>query len=145
MTRTRAYHLSIVAPLLGAACGGPAPPPPPPAVTAAPATRAPVLCGEVIFAHDCPADRHAKFECFIRALEECQPAKLRIRTTTIEGGKVVHDLSISRAASGSCEVEGRYDHRGDRFGGKPGVTTTRCKGVKPLEIPSCTTLGMDGC
>jgi hypothetical protein len=105
----------------------------------------PTACGEVAYAHDCPADRDAKFECFVHALEDCQPATLRIRRTTIEGGKVVHDFVVLRAADGSCLVEGRYDERGDRFGGRASVTTSRCKGVKPLGIPGCTTLGMDGC
>jgi hypothetical protein len=105
----------------------------------------PTRCGEVAYAHDCPADRHAKFECFVHALEECEPATLRIKMTTSKGGKVVHDFSVTRASDGSCGVEGRYDERADKFGGKPVVTTSRCKGVKPLEIPGCTTLGMDGC
>jgi hypothetical protein len=105
----------------------------------------PTACGELVYAHDCPADRDTKFECFIHALEDCQPATLRIRSTTIQGGKVVHDFAVLRAADGSCLVEGRYDERGDRFGGKATVTTSRCKGVKPLGIPGCTTLGMDGC
>src|SRR5688572_7773327 len=51
----------------------------------------PTRCGEVVYVHDCPADRHAKFECFVRSLEECELATLRIKMTTIEGGKVVHD------------------------------------------------------
>ena len=102
-------------------------------------------CGEVVYAHDCPADRHAKFECFVHALEECEPASLRIKMTTIEGGRVVHDFSVTRAADGSCGVEGRYDEHGDKFGGKAGVTTSRCKSVKPIGIAGCTTLGMDGC
>jgi hypothetical protein len=105
----------------------------------------PARCGEVAYAHDCPADRHAKFECFVHALEECEPATLRVKMTTSEGGKIVHDFSVTRAADGTCGVEGRYDERGDKFGGKAGVTTSRCKSVKPLEIPGCTTLGMDGC
>jgi hypothetical protein len=107
--------------------------------------RSPTRCGEVVYAHDCPADRHGKFECFVHALEECEPATLRITMATSERGKVVHDFSVSRAADGSCGVDARYDEHGDKFGGKPGVTTSRCKSVKPLGIPGCTTLGLDGC
>jgi hypothetical protein len=137
--------------LFGIACMAPPAAPP---TTAAPrsappiaknAKKTPTQCGEVTYANTCPADRHEKFECFVHALEECEPASLRIRKTTVRGGKVVHDFSITRAADGTCSVEGRYDESGDKFGGKPGVTTSRCKGVKPLEIPGCTTLGMDGC
>ncbi len=81
----------------------------------------------------------------MHALEDCQPATLRITSTTVEGGKVVHDFSVWRAPDGSCAVDARYDERGDKFGGKAGVTTSRCKAVKPLGIPGCTTLGLDGC
>jgi hypothetical protein len=105
----------------------------------------PTACGDVVYVHDCPADRHAKFECLVHALEECEPATLRVTMTTIEGGKIIHDFAVTPAADGSCFVDARYDERGDKFGGKPGVTTSRCKAVKPVGIPGCTTLGLDGC
>lgn len=104
-------------------------------------------CGSVIFGSGaawCPADREAKFGCFLEAKRTCTSSRIGITYTSDEGGLTLTDLVIDDA----CKVFVRTDNTDDQWAAKPGITTTTCTGVSRIatgEGGKCSSLRVDEC
>lgn len=81
--------------------------------------------------------------CLRRALDRCQPAKLRYSYSTIEGGPIYHDYFVSP----ECALVLFYDTRFDDFGEK-GVLQRQCESLPEPKIDedgSCSPLRPSDC
>jgi hypothetical protein len=102
-------------------------------------------CGDVVYGNGpawCPADREAKFDCFLEAKRSCTSARLGITYTSDEGELTINELVVD----GACNVILRSDNTRDAWAAKPGVTTTTKTCVSRIHAgDTCTTLRVDRC
>lgn len=107
-------------------------------------------CGTLQPDDDCAERLTAAEQCFVDAFAACEPAELRIDSSTVEGDPIPRVLFVEPTTNDGCEVVEFTDNSADEFKGDYGdVTQSACTSAVAMSFDAsagtCARIVVDGC